>query len=111
MTATLDRLLDNLKAQQEAMIADNIEQILMIVDEQEQLLARVQEEVSMAPVLGNDDRTKLAKVRELVEINQLLAQQSLAFSRKIVKALCEDVDYSESGTPSLRPGQSLDVRA
>lgn len=111
MTTSLDKLLVNLQSQQGAMVADDMETILLLVEEQEQLLTDVQKAIAVVSSLDGETRDKLAKVRELVETNQLLAQQSLAFSRKMLKALCEDVDYSETGAPRLRPGQALDIRA
>lgn len=106
----LDRLRDNLRAQQECMLTDDLERLAGLVREQELLWAECEAYLAAAQ---RDDGTmqKLTELRSLVETNQLLAQQSLVYARKVLNVLVEEEGYTGLGQKKVRPGKSVDMRA
>ena len=106
----LDRLRRNLREQQECMVADDLEKLSGLVREQALLWADCEAYLAAA---SPDDHLagKLTELWALVETNQLLAQQSLTYARKILSVLVEEDGYTDSGQKKIRPGKSVDLRA
>lgn len=113
MTSIINRLKTNLDGQLQAMIQDDVTSILKFVEEQELLNLELQDFLAHKPALSVDDLDKLREVSELVLSNQLLSQQSLSFSRRMLKLLGGDESYGERGSVSSTRVQSLrvDIRA
>ncbi|MBS3939176.1 MAG: hypothetical protein KGZ50_11550 [Peptococcaceae bacterium] len=101
MREWLSLLFTNLDLQRQAMIRDDLEAIARLVEEQNTILKTVEHESpSGVPLTGSEDE-KLRAIMDLVEGNQLLAQQSLLFARRVLTVLGDAKIY----------GQSLDRRA
>ncbi|MBT9136653.1 MAG: hypothetical protein DDT34_01735 [Firmicutes bacterium] len=101
MREWLSLLFTNLDLQRQAMIRDDLEAISMLVEEQSAILKTVEQESPFGvPLTGSEDE-KLRAIMDMVEGNQLLAQQSLHFARRVLAALGDAKIY----------GQSLDRRA
>jgi hypothetical protein len=106
----LDKLHQNLLAQQQCMVRDDLGLLAELVQEQERLWAECEASLKSAVVDGGLAE-RLNDLKILVEANQLLAQQSLVFARKVLSVLSDDDEYSDTGKRHLRPGKSLDIRA
>ncbi len=106
----LDRILSNLKEQQQCMLADDLQRLSELVSEQELLWVECETQLAVC-VRDAGARDKLTELRALVETNQLLARQSLVFARRVLSALIGDDAYSDSAEKLVRPGKNLDLRA
>ena len=113
MSGILDKMLANLTAEREAMVQDDVEQVLKSIDEQEVLAAELNRFLISKPVLSDSQKDKLEHVAALVQSNQLLAQQSLAFSRRMLRLLGGEEAYSEDGNLTAPRATNLrvDIRA
>ncbi|MBT9176078.1 MAG: hypothetical protein DDT20_00380 [Firmicutes bacterium] len=107
---SLGRLSENLRAQQECMLVDDLEKLSELVREQEVLWTECEAYLAATRREG-DVADKLAELRSLVETNQLLAQQSLVYARKVLSVLVEEDGYTDSGQKKVRPGKNVDIRA
>lgn len=107
---SLAALHKNLLAQQQCMLVDDLAGLSELVREQEVLWNEC--EVWLTTGARDEDTAlQLSQLKDLVETNQLLAQQSLVFARKVLSLLSDDDGYSERGKKQVRPGKSLDLRA
>lgn len=108
--STLDKLCRNLLAQQQCMLVDDLAGLAELVCEQEQLWTECEAYLGSG-TCDEDTPAKLAELKALVETNQLLAQQSLAFARKVLDVLADDDGYSATGQKRVRPGKSINIHA
>ena len=112
MTELIEKLMQNLSLQQAAMLKDDVEEILRLNTEQEFLSVQLNEWLAAGPELSDEDKQALAEVAELVATNQLLAQQSLNFARRMLKVLGQVQGYGEDGKPVGQQGKTrVDIRA
>jgi len=106
----IDRLLSNLREQQQCMLADDMDRLAALVYAQEHLWGQLETELADG-IASSNTQEKLVQLKFLVETNQLLAHQSLVFAGKVLRALADDAEYSDSGQPRIRPGKAIDFRA
>lgn len=113
MSGILDRMLANLATEQQAMVADDIERVLKCTEEQEMLTAEMNRFLASKPVTTDKQKVQLQQVAALVQSNQLLAQQSLAFSRRMLRVLVGEEAYGEDGNITAPRAKNLrvDIRA
>jgi hypothetical protein len=107
---SVDRLLENLGEQQQAMLTDDLERLSALVCAQEQLRAEVEADLAAVPPQAGV-REKIAQLKLLVETNQLLAQQSLVFAQRVLRALTDDTSYTGAGQWRMQPGAAINIRA
>jgi ABC-type transporter Mla subunit MlaD len=107
---SLTALHKNLLEQQQCMLVDDLAGLSELVREQESLWKECEAYLASG-VRDADTALQLSQLKDLVETNQLLAQQSLVFARKVLNLLVEDDGYSDRGKKQVRPGKSLDLRA
>jgi len=105
-----DKLRHNLREQQQSMLVDDLESLSALVPAQEQLWAQVVADLA-AGSLQAEAREKIAQLKFLVETNQLLAQQSLVFARRVLRALTDDAPYADSDQWRVQPGAAINIRA
>ncbi|MBS3946810.1 MAG: hypothetical protein KGZ57_00700 [Dethiobacter sp.] len=110
MRDSADRLLHNLREQQQSMLVDDLERLSALVPTQEQLWAQVEADLAAEP-LQAEVRAKIVQIQLLVETNQLLAQQSLVFAKRVLRALTDDAPYAYSGQWRMPPGAAINIRA
>ena len=113
MADIFDTLLDNLEKQLKAMVKDEVDVVLSLVTEQEHLAEQLHQRLSSGEPLSKAQTEKARRIAMLVESNQLLAQQGLAFSKRMLKILGGGDTYNKEG---LTTGQNikskrLDIRA
>ncbi len=101
MREWLSLLFNNLDLQRQAMIKDDLEAIARLVEDQSAILKAVEHESPSLGTLTETENEMLRAIMDMVEGNQLLAQQSLHFARRVLAALGDAKIY----------GQSLDRRA
>jgi len=77
-------LRDNLKAQRQAMLADDLSQLAELTKAQQELLAELDSKPEM---VSSRDCQLMEEVVELLHTNQSLARQSLAFARRMLEAV------------------------
>ena len=113
MSDIISKMLANLSAQRQAMVQDDIERVLTHIEEQEILSLELNTFLASAPVLTDNQRAKLQEVAALVQSNQLLAQQSLAFSRRMLRLLAGEEAYGQDGnlTSPRTKNLRVDIRA
>ncbi|KAF0195894.1 MAG: hypothetical protein FD169_1194 [Bacillota bacterium] len=113
MSEILERMLANLAVEQQAMVQDDVEQVLKSIEEQEILTVDLNRFLGSKPILSDNQRQQLQQVAALVQLNQLLAQQSLAFSRRMLRLLGGEEAYGEDGNLTAPRAKSLriDIRA
>jgi len=113
MIALLETVLANLKAQTTAMVNDDLEAVLKLIEEQEALSVKLQEFLSTSPKLSEAELALIQQMHATVQSNQLLAQQSLTFSRRMLRLLSGEEGYSGDGhvnTPRT-VNLKVDIRA
>ncbi|MDP3487832.1 MAG: hypothetical protein Q8S19_07865 [Bacillota bacterium] len=113
MSGILDKMLANLTTERQAMVEDDVVQVLKSIGEQEMLTAELHRFLASKPILSKFEREKLQQVAALVQSNQLLAQQSLAFSRRMLRVLGGEEVYGEDGNLTAPRAKNLrvDIRA
>ena len=113
MSDILSRMLANLTVERQAMVEDNVLQVLKSVEEQEMLATELNSFLVAKPTLLDYQRVQLQQIAALVESNQLLAQQSLAFSRRMLRLIGGEEAYGEDGTLTAPRAKNLrvDIRA
>lgn len=113
MSALLNSVLLNLTAQRQAMVQDDLALVLQLIEEQEALAVKLKEYLSAHKELVDEDKALLMEIHELTQTNQLLAQQSLAFSRRMLRTLAGEDGYGEDGNINTPKSKNLrlDIRA
>ncbi|MBS4054461.1 MAG: hypothetical protein KGZ64_06780 [Thermaerobacter sp.] len=112
MSEALPLLRHNLEQQRQAMLADDLEAMAALVAEQNKLWSALLEGTSGLMALSPEERKLLGEIQDLVAGNQLLAQQSLHFARRVLGALTGGSNYGlpTQGLPNWS-GQAIDRRA
>ena len=113
MSKILDKMLANLTAERQAMVEDDVLQVLKSIEEQEMLTAELHRFLATKPVLSQSQNEQVQEIAALVQSNKLLAQQSLAFSRRMLRVLGGEEAYGEDGNITAPRAKNLrvDIRA
>ena len=113
MASIFNELINNLELQMQAMVDDNVQEIISLVTEQEILADRLQKTLSTGEPLSPEQEAQLRRLSQLLESNQLLAQQSLSFARRMIKLLGGEEHYNAEGLSSskLKSSSRVDIRA
>jgi len=112
MNESLPLLRENLKQQRQAMQVDDLAAMTALVAEQNTMWSALLEGSAGLTSLSPAERELLSEIKDLVAGNQLLAQQSLHFARRVISALTGESLYGAQ--PLAAPGwsgQALDKRA
>ena len=94
------------------MQTDDLAAMAALVDEQNKIWSAVLEGTAGLTSLSPEESRLLSEIKELVAGNQLLAQQSLHFARRVLGALTGETPYGVQ--PLAAPtwsGKALDRRA
>jgi len=112
MSVALPLLRHNLEQQRQAMLGDDLELMSALVVEQNKLWSALLESTAGLASLSPEEKRLLGEIKDLVAGNQLLAQQSLHFARRVLGALAGDSTYGAQvqAAPNWS-GQALDRRA
>jgi len=112
MSEALPLLRHNLAQQRQAMLTDDLEAMAALVAEQNTLWSALLAGTADLASLSPDEKRLLGEIKDLVAGNQLLAQQSLQFARRVLGALTGGSNYGlpTQASPNWS-GQALDRRA
>ncbi|MBS3872608.1 MAG: hypothetical protein KGZ92_04900 [Firmicutes bacterium] len=112
MREGLSLLHANLEKQRQAMQGDDLVAMSALVAEQQSLWSALLESTAGLTTLSPEEAQLLGELKDLVASNQLLAQQSLHFARRVLGALTGETPYGAQ--PLAAPtwsGKALDRRA
>ena len=95
------------------MVEDDVLQVLKSVEEQEMLTTELNSFLVSKPILSDHQREQLQQIAALVQSNQLLAQQSLVFSRRMLRLIGGEEAYGGDGTLTAPRAKNMrvDIRA
>jgi hypothetical protein len=111
MSSVFDALMTNLEKQLRAMVEDNLEEVVFLANAQEGLAQQLNERLASGEPVSPEDGQKLRRIADLLSSNHLLAQQSLAFSRRMMRLLSGEEGYNLEGLTTGKPRGRLDTRA
>lgn len=103
LSLVLEALRDNLTAQHQAMLADDLPRLSELTKEQQEIYNRLDSFSPFSGIKTSRESQLLAEINELLTTNALLARQSLAFAKRMLEAL----DTGDGGGKGFPLGTGL----